>query len=445
MPGRNDVMATTTAGRVGTDPVSVGTDEVIRIDDVWKQYRLGTINHGTLVRDLQSLWAKMRGSEDPNQGLQLPLGQFRHRPGAVSDRFWALQGVSFSICRGEVCAIIGKNGAGKSTLLKILSRVTAPTRGEILVKGRVASLLEVGTGFHPDLTGRENVFLNGAILGMSRREIAAKFDEIVAFSGVEAFVDTPVKRYSSGMYVRLAFAVSAHLEPEILVVDEVLAVGDLEFQKKCLGKLGDVARSGRTVLFVSHNLAAVKKLCTKAVLLHAGTIAAYGATDEVLDAYLNLNKEPAPRPFLTSTCGRIELKSPYWIDMKDREVEYYSFGDNYRMRFELFFKEPVPEVNIGMAILNLLGERIFTSHLVDDKTFQFKRKLEGRVVIDTELNLPTLAPGNYQVVVGVRDEHRNNVIYTEELPRLSIVKTSKEKDGAGGVLWHTGTWCQVDD
>jgi lipopolysaccharide transport system ATP-binding protein len=428
---------------------SAGTDEVIRIDDVWKQYRLGTINHGTLARDLQSLWAKVCGREDPNQKIQKSLDQFKHAPAGaatiVADRFWALQGVSFRVARGEVCGIIGKNGAGKSTLLKILSRVTTPTRGQIDIDGRVASLLEVGTGFHPDLTGRENVFLNGAILGMSKKEISAKFDEIVAFSGVEAFIDTPVKRYSSGMYVRLAFAVSAHLEPEILIVDEVLAVGDIDFQKKCLGKMGDVARSGRTVLFVSHNLPAVKKLCSKAVLLNAGEIAAQGTTDEVVDAYLNFSKEPSRRTVLTSTCGRIELKSPYWVDKDDKEVEFYSYGDGYRLRFDLFFREPVPEVNIGTAVLNLFGERIFTSHSVDDSGFEFKTKLEGRVVIDTEINLPTLAPGNYQVIVGVRDEHKNTVIYTEDLPRLAIVRTSKEKDGAAGVLWHTGTWRQVDD
>ena len=231
----------------------------IKIEGVSKEYRLGTIGHGMLYRDLQSWWARKRGKEDPNAkvGSQQPAGTIEN------ERFLALDDVSMEMERGDTVGIIGRNGAGKSTLLKILSRVTAPTRGVVRINGRVASLLEVGTGFHPELTGRENVFINGAVLGMNRDEIRRKFDEIVDFSGVERFIDTPVKRYSSGMLVRLGFAVAAHLEPEILVVDEVLAVGDAEFQKKCLGKMGDVAKEGRTVLFVSHNMAAIRDLCAR--------------------------------------------------------------------------------------------------------------------------------------------------------------------------------------
>jgi len=230
-------------------------DTMIQVDNVWKEYRLGKINHGLLFNDLQSWWARFRGQPDPNSKLLHDQAIER-----TSDRFWALKEISFDVALGEVVGIIGRNGAGKSTLLKILSRVTTPTRGMITAYGRVASLLEVGTGFHPELSGRENVFLNGAILGMSRAEIRGKFDEIVNFAGVSQFIDTPVKRYSSGMYVRLAFAVAAHLEPEILVVDEVLAVGDFEFQQKCLGKMRDVSREGRTILFVSHNMEAIKNL-----------------------------------------------------------------------------------------------------------------------------------------------------------------------------------------
>jgi lipopolysaccharide transport system ATP-binding protein len=227
---------------------------VIKIENLSKQYRLGTINHGTLHRDLQSWWARLRGKEDPNSLIysQQPLNT-----SITDDRFWALKDISFDVKEGEVLGIIGLNGAGKSTILKIISRITTPTRGTVKIKGRVASLLEVGTGFHPELTGRENIFLNGAILGMTKSEIRSKFDEIVDFAGIEKFIDTPVKRYSSGMYVRLAFAVAAHLEPEILVVDEVLAVGDSQFQKKCLGKMKDVSKEGRTVIFVSHNMGAV--------------------------------------------------------------------------------------------------------------------------------------------------------------------------------------------
>ena len=255
---------------------------VIQVEELAKQYRLGVIGHGTLYKDLQSWWARFRGKDDPNQMVI-------QRSGAKGDRFWALEDINFEVSSGEVLGVIGRNGAGKSTLLKILSRVTLPTKGEARIKGRLASLLEVGTGFHPELTGRENVYLNGAILGMSKEEVRAKFDEIVDFSGVEQFIDTPVKRYSSGMYVRLAFAVAAHLEPEILVVDEVLAVGDVQFQKKCLGKMEDVARSGRTVLFVSHNMGAVGDLCSRAILLEEGKLVHDGPTEETVAKYLNHN------------------------------------------------------------------------------------------------------------------------------------------------------------
>lgn len=258
-------------------------DTAIRIENIWKEYRLGVIGHGTLTRDLQSWWARVRGRDDPNSKISLLLkGQEKQIEG---DRFLALRGIDLEVKQGEILGVVGKNGAGKSTLLKILSRVTAPTRGSIRVKGRIASLLEVGTGFHPELTGRENIFLNGAILGMSKHEIRAKFDEIVDFSGVADFIDTPVKRYSSGMYVRLAFAVAAHLEPEILVIDEVLAVGDVEFQQKCLGKMEAVGRQGRTILFVSHNLPMIEKLCPQSVLLRDGKVSGYGDTQTVLGQY----------------------------------------------------------------------------------------------------------------------------------------------------------------
>jgi len=259
---------------------------VIRVENLSKQYRLGTLNHGTLYRDLQSWWARKRGREDPNSRI----GTSNHRQSDNGDgSFWALKDVSFEVEKGEVVGIIGRNGAGKSTLLKILSRVTAPTTGEVKTKGRIASLLEVGTGFHPELTGRENIYLNGAILGMTRTEIKKKFEEIVAFAEIEKFLDTPVKRYSSGMYVRLAFAVAAHLEPEILIVDEVLAVGDIDFQKKCLGKMESVAKEGRTVLFVSHAMHSIRDLCKTAILLDYGRIIKSGEANEVVNVYENHN------------------------------------------------------------------------------------------------------------------------------------------------------------
>jgi lipopolysaccharide transport system ATP-binding protein len=260
-----------------------GDNVVISVENLSKQYRLGQIGTGTLSHDLNRWWQRIRGNEDSYR----TIGDNNDPSENVnSDYVWALKGVSFEVRQGEVLGIIGKNGAGKSTLLKILSRVTTPERGQIKVKGRIASLLEVGTGFHPELTGRENIFLNGAILGMRRREIERKLDEIIDFSGCDRYIDTPVKRYSSGMYVRLAFAVAAHLDPEILVVDEVLAVGDAEFQKKCLGKMKDISlEQGRTVLFVSHQIGMISSLCSRVILLEAGKLAASGPPAEVINRY----------------------------------------------------------------------------------------------------------------------------------------------------------------
>lgn len=263
------------------------SETVIKVENLTKFYQLGLINHGTLAKDLQGWWAKLRGKEDPNSHISLTNSQNNDQS---TDFIYALKDVSFDVKQGEVLGIIGANGAGKSTLLKILSRVTSPTSGCIKIKGRIGSLLEVGTGFHPELTGRENIYLNGAILGMRRHEIDKKLDEIIDFSGVEKFIDTPVKRYSSGMYVRLAFAVAAHLDPEILVVDEVLAVGDAEFQKKALGKMQDVSKgAGRTVLFVSHNMAAVRQLCTRGILLDNGKIKNIGNVDSIVSEYIKRN------------------------------------------------------------------------------------------------------------------------------------------------------------
>lgn len=261
----------------------------IKAEQVSKAYQLGEIGTGTISRDIERWVARLRGKEDPF----LKIGEANVRTiQGKSDIVWSLKDINFEINQGDTVGIIGSNGAGKSTLLKLLSRVTAPTSGRIRVKGRIVSLLEVGTGFHPELTGRENIYLNGAILGMRKREITKKFDEILAFAGVERYVDTPVKRYSSGMYVRLAFAVAAHLESEILIVDEVLAVGDTEFQKKCLSKMGDVSKSeGRTILFVSHNMHAISTLTKHCMLLNSGNLIKYGETYNIINTYNDLNKK----------------------------------------------------------------------------------------------------------------------------------------------------------
>ena len=261
---------------------------IIFVSSVSKQYRLGEVGTGSLQQDLNRWWHKLRGKEDPY--LQIGDTNDRSTRGS-SDYVWALRNISFEVQPGEVLGIIGRNGAGKSTLLKILSRVTEPSTGRIAMRGRIASLLEVGTGFHPELTGRENIYLNGAILGMTKKEISSRFDEIVAFAGVERYIDTPVKRYSSGMHVRLGFAVAAHLEPDVLIVDEVLAVGDYEFQKKCLGKMQEVSQAqGRTILFVSHNMTAIRSLCKKGLLLQNGEVARHGEINEVVDNYLLVEK-----------------------------------------------------------------------------------------------------------------------------------------------------------
>jgi lipopolysaccharide transport system ATP-binding protein len=258
---------------------------VIKVENVSKQYRLGSVGTGSLIHDVNRALYRIRGKQDP----YLQMGEENDRSvKGNSDYVWALKDINFEIKKGEVTGIIGKNGAGKSTLLKILSRTTSPTTGSIKLKGKVASLLEVGTGFHPELSGRENIFLNGAILGMHTREIKQKFDEIVDFSGVEKYIDTPVKRYSSGMYIRLAFAVSAHLEPDILIVDEVLAVGDVEFQKKCLGKMKDVSsKDGRTILFVSHNMTAIKNICETTIFMKNGKFVSSGNAAQIIQQYLS--------------------------------------------------------------------------------------------------------------------------------------------------------------
>ena len=286
-------------------------EPMIEIDNVTKEYRLGAIGGQTLNAELQSRIARLRGKEDPNS----KIGARQHTAG---ERFLALNGVSFSVQPGEAVGIIGHNGAGKSTLLKLISRVTAPTDGEIRLRGRVASMLEVGTGFHPELTGRENVYLNGAILGMTKKEIDAKFDEIVAFAEMEQFIDTPVKRYSSGMYVKLAFSVAAHLDSEIMIMDEVLAVGDAKFQNKCLNRMKQLADSGKTILYVSHNMNTIRKLCNRCVVLNKGQLIHDGDTNTAIELYLaettttvtTLELENVPRPSwctLKTKFTRIEL------------------------------------------------------------------------------------------------------------------------------------------
>ena len=322
----------------------------IEIENLSKEYRLGVVSTGTLSHDLNRWWHRIRGKEDP----YLKVGEANvHNSFSDSEYVWVLKDINLKVKDGEVLGIIGKNGAGKSTLLKILSKVTGPTTGEIRYRGRIGSLLEVGTGFHMELTGLENIFLNGAILGMTKDEIKRKFDEIVDFSGCARYVDTPVKRYSSGMMVRLGFAVAAFLEPEILVVDEVLAVGDAEFQKKAIGKMQDIsAREGRTVLFVSHNMAAIQTLCSSAILLEHGKIFREGTATEVVSEYLNRIDTVYVVPIAERTdrqgAGEFRFDSLIFLNNQGSQRDFAVTGEDLYIRMR--FKTPKPTMNISIPL-----------------------------------------------------------------------------------------------
>ncbi len=377
------------------------SDVVIRVENLCKEYRLGTINHGTLYRDIQSGWAKLRGIEDPNARIDAVN---RDQLNNTHDRFSALKDVSFDVRQGEIVGIIGRNGAGKSTLLKIISRVTAPTSGTIKIKGRVASLLEVGTGFHPELTGRENIFLNGAILGMHKGEIKQKFDEIVKFAEIDQFIDTPVKRYSSGMYVRLAFAVAAHLEPEILIIDEVLAVGDAEFQKKCLGKMKDVSKTGRTILFVSHDMNAIRNLCQRTIWLKDGRIHQSGDVYEITSAYLRDSlraKTLSDIPTLIAALPKDPAIKMYDIQIIQSDLPTNSILNGEP--FEIIIKYSVFQRTIGLLIFfDLYDERgnliIRTYHADGAEAIQIIEPGEYCSIITMPANI--LAHRDYEICIG---------------------------------------------
>lgn len=359
---------------------------VIRVESLSKCYRIdraaggGRFGYRTLRDDLTRL-------------ATAPWRLFKDRAAERSEDFWALNDVSFEVRSGEVLGVVGKNGAGKSTLLKILSRITKPTRGGAWLRGRIGSLLEVGTGFHPELSGRENIFLNGAILGMSRREIARRFDEIVAFAEVEKFLDTPVKRYSSGMYVRLAFAVAAHLEPEILIIDEVLAVGDIAFQRKCMGRMREVGRGGATVLFVSHNMPAVESLCTRAVLLDGGRIVRDGDVPTIIADFRRRTTE-ARDDGHAELGGRV-LRSAGLHDETGEQVGYMPLGGRFHLRIGLDSADPIELPTIGIGIDDAMGQRLLTLHTPLSEVAV--SRVAGRCAVDCVVDPFPLAPGDYWV------------------------------------------------
>jgi lipopolysaccharide transport system ATP-binding protein len=408
---------------------------VISVENLSKSYQLGQIGTGTFAHDLVVWVARMRGKPNPI----LKIGQDDHG-NHQGEEIWALKDVSFTVQQGEVLGIIGRNGAGKSTLLKILSRVTAPSSGKIKVKGRIASLLEVGTGFHPELTGRENVYLNGAILGMSRGEIDRKFDEIVDFSGVEKFIDTPVKRYSSGMYVRLAFAVAAHLEPEILVVDEVLAVGDAEFQKKCLGKMGDVAQEGRTVLFVSHNMGAITQICSKGLLLVKGSVDEINTPEETIQKYLfkGVDSGTDIRFETKQKAEKIANIKRLWLgDEEGVPISVANTSQPFSIGVEFDIAQVVKNFEIYLRIYNEVGNPLFTSKTSDLSEGKLPDLDIGSYKFINVIPTPFFASGNYSAMIAIGqplgetvDKHDHALTFTvQETGSHSWMYSGNKKHG----------------
>jgi lipopolysaccharide transport system ATP-binding protein len=404
------------------------SDIAIKVEGLSKQYRLGVVGTGTLSHDLNRWWHQVRGKEDP----YLKIGEANDRATKSSSQYvWALKDINFEVKQGEVLGIIGKNGAGKSTLLKLLSRVTSPTMGSIKAKGRIASLLEVGTGFHEELTGRENIFLNGAILGMSKSEIRAKLDEIIAFSGTKRYIDTPVKRYSSGMRVRLAFAVAAHLEPEILIVDEVLAVGDAEFQKKAIGKMQDVAKGGgRTVLFVSHNMASVQSLCSRGMLLSNGFLKAEGEISSIISEYMTLNATHSNAHYknLQSNINNIvEISEAKILNNGIQNNQLMSGQD---MTFIVNYKSHTKGLKCALhiGIYNHIGDKILHLGSVYGGFDTFETNNEGEIIC-TVPKLPLVA-GKYTVNLSL---HVNSQPYHRIKEALSFLVEGGDFYGNGKI------------
>ena len=379
---------------------------VVHTDHVSKIFRLGDVGSSTLTEDIRTVYYKILGRENPY--LKMAVENDR-TTGVTSDYVWALKDINFEVNQGEIVGLVGRNGAGKSTLLKILSRTTTPTKGEIKIKGKVASLLEVGTGFHPDLTGRENIFLNGTILGMRRSEIRAKFNDIVEFAGVQSYIDTPVKRYSSGMYVRLAFAVAAHLDPDILIIDEVLAVGDSEFQSKCLGKMKDVSDQGRTVLFVSHNMGAVADLCSRAILLKQGAIVQDGPTDSVIRTYVQQNMQiklsdssSLSDAIFRRGTGQVRFEKIRMLNSTGEEVNEFFQGDKVIIELSFKVNHPIKELMTCILLRSGRTREIVTS--TERNKIETSQLKTGDIIhLRYEFPRLSLRPGVYETYYWLGD------------------------------------------
>jgi len=403
----------------------------IKAENISKQYRLGKVGTGTLSHDLNRFWHNVRGLEDP----YLKIGEANDRSmKGESDYVWSLRDINFEIEQGDSVGIIGRNGAGKSTLLKLLSKVTKPTTGGFKVNGRIASLLEVGTGFNPEMSGRENIYLNGAILGMRRAEITRKLDEIIAFSGVERYIDTPVKRYSSGMYVRLAFAVAAHLESEILIVDEVLAVGDSEFQKKCLGKMGDISKGeGRTVLFVSHDLNAVSKLCKKGIFLNQGKIEIEGMAEEVITTYLNEGIEDAIYINNNNILKPVYIKMIETQNKKGNITSEFYFDEEINFKFLLELNNSNKNLSLFVMILDARKNRIFAC---ESKTLTKEMYLS--------ISPNTLVRGTYSIHTFINEPKIQRHDVAEDVCKFVVIDSSSYLSKHGsydyGSVFVKHTW-----
>jgi len=417
---------------------------IIKVENLSKAYQIGQIGTGTISRDIERFWlTKVLGKEDPF----LKIGETNDKGlKGGSDIVWSLKDINFEINQGDAVGIIGKNGAGKSTLLKLLSRVTGPTTGEIKVKGRIASLLEVGTGFHPELSGRENIYLNGAILGMRKKEITRKLDEIIDFSGVERYIDTPVKRYSSGMYVRLAFAVAAHLESEILIVDEVLAVGDAEFQKKCLGKMGDISKGeGRTVLFVSHNMAAVKSLCSRGIVLENGMLVYDGDASSSIDVYsTKIVEAHTASPIHKAYSNRMRVND-FSVFHNGKKVNHGAtilLGQKLSFTVSIDVLDTISELSIAMDILNSNGELI--SHITNEDDNMYFQKIENGTALEIQITTAELLfiPGQYSINFWAGVGHLETLYeikscFAFDLEQSSFTKRTKDLPKHSRVYLHT--------
>ena len=419
---------------------------LIKVENLSKQYRLGVVGTGTMRDDFTRWWSGVRGKENP----LLKLGEKNDRTIiGSSDYVWSLRDINFDVNQGDVLGIIGRNGAGKSTLLKILSRITAPSTGSVKIKGRVASLLEVGTGFHPELTGKENIYLNGAILGMKKSEITKKLDEIIEFSSVERYIDTPVKRYSSGMYVRLAFAVAAHLDPEILIIDEVLAVGDAEFQNKCLGKIKDISTEGKTVLFVSHNMGSVQNLCTRGILLNNGEVLFDGSAVDAVNAYVSNSISLNFSNFVeikaehknSGVFQEIEVKS---VELKENfPNNQYATNDELTVEITLYGNESINDFRVAFGIYTIQEEGV-AAHFTDPK-FSIKKGEEKKISL--KIVNHQLAKGQYyfNFAIGKGNEVTGVKEFDIVMKTLFFEIAYTDKDHLKGiVMWDQQGWGKIN-